>query len=331
VESKQESTLHWGATRIGQAALLWGVLAIALDLLDAFTRWGMILTVQGSLEPEFRFVVEPWFAVPLAVLGLAAVWWGSHPTMLADETGLVQALPDVNSVRRAVGIPIFLAVVCSLAFGGVEWNSRKHRQTAEDTAGGSNPVLSGAVHQRPHGLKRGRHTAPPAVEEQPETDQGADLNARLSPLLAPGFDRDSEASDAAEADAGPLAGKLPADPRPAIRAYAYNGARKILLSGQPASDTDTPEHRLFSLIEKAHQDGNWLLLAKVSEGAIQRNPQWLTPYLFAGEAYANLGKIDRALPMLEYVKKSGAGNPDYDYASRHATELREMIKQRYGR
>ncbi|HEV2493705.1 MAG TPA: hypothetical protein VG204_11625 [Terriglobia bacterium] len=329
MEPRQESTLHWGATRIGQVALFWGVLQIALDLLDALIKWDLILTVQLSLEPEFRFVVEPWFAVPLAVLGLGAVWWGSHPMMLAEGRSLAQALPDVNSVKRAVGIPLFLAFVCGLAFGGVEWNSRKHRQLAADTTRGSNPVLSGAVHHRPHGAKRARGVVPPP--EQPAADQGTDLNARLSPLLTSAFGRDSGSPDSAEADAGPLAGNLPDDPRPALRAYAYNGARKILLSGQPASDTDTPEHRLFGRIERAHQDRNWSLLASLSEDAIKQSPQWLTPYLFAGEAYANLGKLDRALPMLEYVKQSGSGNPDYDYAFRHATELRESIKQRYGR
>lgn len=321
--------MHWGVTRIGQMALFWGVLQIALELLDALTRWDIVVMIQLSFAPEFRFVVEPWFAVPLTVLGLAAVWWGSHPEMLVAGTSLEEARPDVNSVRRAMGIPLFLAVVCSLAFGGVEWNTRKHRQLAQDVTRGSNPVLSGAVHRRPHGARRGRGSVP-ANEQFPE-DQGADLNARLSPLLTPAFDRDDGGSDNSQAAAGPLAGKLPADPRPAIRAYAYNGARKILLSGQPASDTDTPEHRLFGLIEQAHQDGNWSLLASVSEEAMKQSPAWLTPYLFAGEAYANLGKIDRALRMLEYVKRNGEGNPDYTYAVRHATELRELIKRRYGR
>jgi hypothetical protein len=329
VEPRQESTLHWGATRIGQVALFWGVLQIALDLLDAFTRWDLILAVQGSLSPEFRFAVEPWFAVPMAVLGLGAVWWGSYPMLLLEGTSLSEALPDVNSVKRAVGIPLFLAVVCSLAFGGVEWNARKHRQLAQDTTRGSNPVLSGAVHHRPHGARKARGVAAPV--EEPEVDQGTDLNARLSPLLAPALDRDSENPDSADVATGPLAGRLPADPRPALRAYAYDGARKILLSGQPASDTDTPEHRLFSRIEDAHQNKNWSLLASLSESAIKQSPQWLTPYLFAGEAYANLGKIDRALPMLEYVKQNGAGNPDYGYAIQHATEVRESIKRRYGR
>ena len=166
--------------------------------------------------------------------------------------------------------------------------------------------------------------------EGPDSSDGANTVARWVPVMDVALDQTTNTADSA-GQSNPLTGQLPADPRPAIRAYAYDGALRILKSGQATSDSDTAEHRLFGSLDAARQARDWHRLAVLSENAIRTTPEWLTPYWLAGEAYANLGQIDRAIPVLEYVKKQGQGNPDYDSAVTKATDMRESIRRRYGR
>jgi hypothetical protein len=72
-------------------------------------------------------------------------------------------------------------------------------------------------------------------------------------------------------------------------------------------------------------------MATLAEDAIAQNPQWLTPYELAGEAYVHLGDIDRAIARLEYVKMSGAGSLGDGWAVLQAARLRESIRHQYGR
>lgn len=58
------------------------------------------------------------------------------------------------------------------------------------------------------------------------------------------------------------------------------------------------------------------------EEQIRKTPEWLTPYLCAGVALANLGRREEAIRRLEHVEKMSSGNPDYSAAARILNELR---------
>jgi len=56
---------------------------------------------------------------------------------------------------------------------------------------------------------------------------------------------------------------------------------------------------------------------------MQMTPEWLTPILFAGVAYANLGNKQKAIELLTKVVGRAAGDTAYQDASR----ILEILKQ----
>ena len=58
-------------------------------------------------------------------------------------------------------------------------------------------------------------------------------------------------------------------------------------------------------------------------GANSETPEWLTPYLCAGVAHANLGDCDQAIRRLEHVERMAASNPEYSAATRVLNQLRQ--------
>jgi hypothetical protein len=61
------------------------------------------------------------------------------------------------------------------------------------------------------------------------------------------------------------------------------------------------------------------------EEQIQKTPEWLTPYLCAGVAHANLERHDKAILRLEYVERKAASNPEYSAAARVLNEVRREL------
>jgi len=60
------------------------------------------------------------------------------------------------------------------------------------------------------------------------------------------------------------------------------------------------------------QRKEWPALVKLSMAEINAHPEWLTPYVFAGEAQLMLGHKPEAIELLGTAEKRIAGNPDYD-------------------
>src|SRR5579863_4689028 len=314
MESNRDTGSNWAVTRIGQTALFWGALLLVVSFLDVFGKWDVLSTLRASVTSQFEFLVEPWVAVILVNLALGLIWLGSRSTPpISPEEGQQGTTAARRSVLREATIPLFLALVCGLAVGGFEWKTTDHRETtaAQQTPKSSGRVLSGTLHHRPRMSEaNSARTLAVAYDGPDEGDEGANTVARWVPVVNAAMDQATNADVAGEGS--PLAGQLPADPRAAVRAFAYDGARRILESGKTTVSRDTPQHRLFEHLQAARQARDWRLLAALAQDAIQKSPQWLTPYAMAGEAYANLGQVERAVPLLEYVEKYGQGNPDYD-------------------
>lgn len=328
--STKDSGPNWAVTRMAQAALFWGVLLLVVSILDLIGKLDVLSTVQASVPADLEFLVEPGVAFILTILALGAIWLASPSPASGTEDGEeTPARTNSPSVLREASIPLFLALVCGVAVGGFEWKQTGYRPTvvAQHTQVPPGQALSGTIRHRPRTSTGAYGKTVNVSYSETQDSEGEKFVARWVPVGD--VDQTSMADTAGESN--PLAGQLPADPRPAIRAYAYDGAVRILKSGQMVTDTDTLEHKLYGRLDAARQARDWRRLATLSEDAIHKTPEWLTPYSLAGEAYANLGKIDRAISMLEYVEKQGQGNPDYDSAVTTATELRESLRRRYGR
>jgi hypothetical protein len=335
----ERSFWEWAQTRTGQVLLFWGTLELILEALDILTKWDLLLTVRASLTPGLEFLADPRIALLLLGLAFVLLWEGSHPKehvrSILDQPGEPKKKRNY-SVIEATAIPFFLAFVCAISFTALEWNSPRREQLAQRTLRPLSREISANVERKLDMAERESQSAVAATtREKPNAHAGAGAAGHSTPLVTPHsleLDTDEatavDAANTGELVSPPTLNRLV--PLPGV-IYTYNGERKISDGGQATSETDTPQHKLFDQIRQAHRSKNWPLLASLCETAIQQTPEWLTPYLFAGEAYANLGEIDRAIDRLEYVRKKGTGIPDDRFAVQQASKLRESIRIQYGR
>jgi hypothetical protein len=73
------------------------------------------------------------------------------------------------------------------------------------------------------------------------------------------------------------------------------------------------------------KEQKWDELRNEAESQIRAAPKWLTPYLFAAEAYGNLGNKAKAIELCEHVKKESGGREEFD---RPADKLIALLKQK---
>lgn len=95
--------------------------------------------------------------------------------------------------------------------------------------------------------------------------------------------------------------------------YDFNGAKRETSAGR-SSVSIGDEIGVFQRLLELEKNKNYLDLASLCENQINKMPEWLTPYLFLGIAYANLGYREKAIFYLEHVLKNAPGDPDYNQA-----------------
>jgi hypothetical protein len=108
---------------------------------------------------------------------------------------------------------------------------------------------------------------------------------------------------------------------PPLITYDFNGVKHIR-QGSNARAVTGEEFAIFETLKELERQGNWVAVRELCEIQIQKTPEWLTPYLCAGVACANLGEEQQAIPHLEHVEKMARDNPDYSAAGRILGELR---------
>jgi hypothetical protein len=109
--------------------------------------------------------------------------------------------------------------------------------------------------------------------------------------------------------------------------YEFNGAKHVQ-QGASGEVILGDEYMIFPRFGQLEAEQKWQELLDACEQQIGKSPEWLTPYLFAGVAYANLGQKDRAIKLLEHVEKQAGGNKDYyEDASRILRILKELTQQ----
>jgi hypothetical protein len=103
--------------------------------------------------------------------------------------------------------------------------------------------------------------------------------------------------------------------------YDFDGVRHVQ-QGHSFRAVTGEEHEMFQQLQELERQHNWTAVRDLCEAQIERTPEWLTPYLCAGVAHANLGQEKEAIGRLEYVEKAAAGNPLYAAATRILNQLR---------
>lgn|GEM_PF-5772345 len=113
--------------------------------------------------------------------------------------------------------------------------------------------------------------------------------------------------------------------RGATTSYDFNGNRReTSRPGFMNIVNDNPESNEFLILEKFHKEHDWKALANYCEEIASKNPRWLTPFLYLGVSYANLGKKEKAIKNLQYVVDNAGDDPHYKDAKR----LLELVKQK---
>jgi hypothetical protein len=88
--------------------------------------------------------------------------------------------------------------------------------------------------------------------------------------------------------------------------YSLTGLKRETSPGlQAATDEAVPEYRVLQNLMDNHE---WAKLVERCEVEMQKRPEWLTPYAFAGIAYTNLGDKEKALPLLEHASEGMMDN-----------------------
>jgi len=96
--------------------------------------------------------------------------------------------------------------------------------------------------------------------------------------------------------------------------YDFNGAKRKTAGGM-INMTAGPEVEIFNRMRTLKQSGDYQGLIDLCEQQIEKTPDWLTPYLFAGVAYANIGAKVKAVMHLRHVADNAPGDPNYVKAS----------------
>lgn len=105
--------------------------------------------------------------------------------------------------------------------------------------------------------------------------------------------------------------------------YDFNGTKHIR-AGHNFRTVAGEETEVFEQLCDLERQAEWAGVRDLCEVQIQKTPEWLTPYLCAGVALANLGEDGAAIRRLEHVEKNAAGDSNYAAAARILRELRKQ-------
>jgi hypothetical protein len=109
-------------------------------------------------------------------------------------------------------------------------------------------------------------------------------------------------------------------PKPVVT-YDFNGVKHVQ-QGHNFRAITGDEFELFQRLQELERQRNWSAVRDLCEAQIEKTPEWLTPYLCAGVAHANLSQKQDAIKRLEYVERVAAGNPLYSAATRILQQFR---------
>jgi len=106
-----------------------------------------------------------------------------------------------------------------------------------------------------------------------------------------------------------------------VLTYDFNGTKHVQ-QGHSFRAITGDECEMFQELQELERQQNWPAVRDLCEAQIGKTPEWLTPYLCAGVAHANLGQTKEAMRRLEHVERLAGDNPLYAAATRILTQLR---------
>jgi hypothetical protein len=111
-------------------------------------------------------------------------------------------------------------------------------------------------------------------------------------------------------------------PTPSVT-YDFNGVKHIR-TGHNFRTISGEETEIFERLCELEREAQWSEVRDLCETQIQKTPEWLTPYLCAGVALANLGEEKNAIRHLEHVEKMALEDSNYAAAARILHQLRKQ-------
>ncbi|MCO7058335.1 hypothetical protein [Pseudomonas juntendi] len=107
--------------------------------------------------------------------------------------------------------------------------------------------------------------------------------------------------------------------------FTYEGIRKIQNGSHIQTIVGGPEAQDFTKLLTLNREQQWPTLIQESSKTINREPRWLTPYVFRAIGYASLGDLARARTDLIYVKDRAGSSPDYRMALKMLDEVEQQL------
>jgi len=86
------------------------------------------------------------------------------------------------------------------------------------------------------------------------------------------------------------------------------------------------EVNVFQELTRLEHEKKFDDIVSVATVQIAKTPDWLTPYLFRGVAYTNLGELQKAANDFRYVVKMSAGDPKYAQAQTLLNQIEQQLK-----
>jgi hypothetical protein len=109
--------------------------------------------------------------------------------------------------------------------------------------------------------------------------------------------------------------------RKSIVTYDFDGVKHVE-QGHRFRAIAGEECEVFQRLQELEKQHDWPAVRDLCEAQIEKTPEWLTPYLCAGVAHANLGQRKEAIFRLQHVEKLADDNPLYSAATRILNQLR---------
>lgn len=109
----------------------------------------------------------------------------------------------------------------------------------------------------------------------------------------------------------PITVNPPVNPLAPVIYYDFNGVKHTQIGNRFSAEAGEQSTK-FQEMGALEKQKKWDELRQAAESQISATPLWLTPYLFASEAYANLGNKSKAIELCEFVKSKSGGNQNFD-------------------
>jgi len=104
--------------------------------------------------------------------------------------------------------------------------------------------------------------------------------------------------------------------------YDFNGTKWVTTGPGHIFIETGLEFEIFKKINELEKQRNYPELKNICEQQIIKTPEWLTPYLYLGLAFANMGNKEKAIEMFEYVLKNAPDDPAYAQAKEFLKKLK---------